>query len=233
MRREHRTTLRDGTLVRCRPISSDDRELLADGFARLSERSRYLRFHTAMARLSEAQLRYLTDVDDHDHVAWVALDLSADPPVGAGVGRFVRLTDEPDVAEAAVTVIDEYQGRGLGTLLLGLLARSARERGVTTFRSYVLDENEEMLGLTDGLGGERVREQSEGWWRVDLPVPGAEAALELSAPKRFLRYVASLPERSRPQLRHLRSVLGTEGDQLRGAIVLEDEDLSELHERGG
>jgi RimJ/RimL family protein N-acetyltransferase len=164
------TTLRDGTPVLVRMVDAGDKEALAEGIARLSTRSRYLRFHTGVEQLTDEQLRYLTDVDQRDHVAWVAMTREGDEDIGIGVARFVRLPDEPDVAEAAITVLDDYQERGLGTLLLGVLAAAATRRGVKTFRSYVLGENVGMLAVFDALGAARAEEEP-GVYRVDLAVP--------------------------------------------------------------
>lgn len=163
------TRLRDGTPVLVRMVETSDKEAFAEGMARLSARSRYLRFHTGTEALTDEQLRYLTEVDQRDHVAWVALTPD-DDATGMGVARFVRLADEPDVAEAAITVLDEYQGRGLGTILLGVLATAAVRRGIRTFRSYVLGENTDMLSVFDALGAQRAVEEP-GVYRVDLPVP--------------------------------------------------------------
>jgi GNAT superfamily N-acetyltransferase len=168
-------TLRDGTPVLVRMVEASDKDALAEGIARLSTHSRYLRFHTGVEQLTDEQLRYLTDVDQRDHVAWVAM-LRDDEDTGIGVARFVRLPDEPDVAEAAITVLDAYQGRGLGTLLLGVLAAAAARRGVTTFRSYVLGVNVGMLAVFDTLGATRTEEEP-GVYRVDLAVPGTLGGL--------------------------------------------------------
>lgn len=188
-------TLRNGVEVCCRPLRPTDRETLRDGFARLSPRSRYLRFHAAIDHLTEAQLDHLTDVDGHDHVAWVAFatDDEGDER-GVGVARYIRLVDEPEVAEAAVTVVDSHQGLGLGTLLLGLIVRSARANGVERFRSYVLAENVDMLALFDQLGADRVLED-DGVWRVDLPVPATADRIAESPAGRVLRRVARSRER--------------------------------------
>ena len=168
--------LRDGTRVVLRPIVPADRERLAEGLRRLSARSRRQRFHGAVGELSDEQLRYLTEVDQHDHVAWVALDLDRLDQPGIGVARYVRVEDEPHVAEAAITVADEYQGRGAGTLLLGLLAGLARRDDISVFRNYVLADNEAMLSLFDELGGERAVE-APGVYRVDLALPGPDEDL--------------------------------------------------------
>jgi RimJ/RimL family protein N-acetyltransferase len=182
------TVLRDGTDVLLRPVQPEDKEKFVEGMARLSTRSRYLRFHTGVEQLSERQLRYLTEVDQERHVAWVAIDLDADDHPGIGVARFIRLDDEPAVAEAAITVLDDYQGRGLGTLLLGQLAASAVRRGVRVFRSYVLGENQAMLELFDDLGAER-SQVSPDVWQVDLRLPERSTDLEGTAPHQVFRAV--------------------------------------------
>jgi GNAT superfamily N-acetyltransferase len=169
-----RTTLRDGTPVLLRQIRLEDRDRLAEGLRRLSPASRYLRFHAAVDALSDRQLRYLTDVDHVDHEALVALDLDAGPDVpGVGVARYIRDPYERHVAEAAITVADEYHGRGAGTLLLGALSARARAHGVTVFRNYVLASNQAMLEVFDSLGAARAWE-SDRLWRVDLALPEAE-----------------------------------------------------------
>src|SRR6478672_9231609 len=104
------TALRDGTAVVLRPIRPDDKERLSEGLERLSKRSRFRRFLAPVTTLSAEQLAYLTEVDHFDHVAWVAT-LEANPDFGIGVARYVRLEDDHSVAEAAVTVLDDYQGR--------------------------------------------------------------------------------------------------------------------------
>lgn len=165
--------LRDGTTVVLRSIRPSDRDRLAAAFERLSPASRYLRFHTALDRLTEAQLDFLTDVDHVDHEAVVALDPAHAAHPGLGVARYVRDPVEPNIAEAAITVADEHQGRGVGTLLLGALAARARVSGIEAFRSYVLDDNTMMLRVFDDLGARRTRDEA-GPWRVDLALPEHE-----------------------------------------------------------
>src|SRR5664279_2996756 len=80
--------LRDGSRVRLRQGHSSDRQLLLRGFARLSPESRYRRFLAAMPELSEEMVRYLTEIDHHDHEAIVALDERTGE--GIGVARYVR-----------------------------------------------------------------------------------------------------------------------------------------------
>jgi GNAT superfamily N-acetyltransferase len=195
---EFHTTLRDGTPVLIRPIRPDDKALLADGFARLSEESRIRRFLAPVAQLSEAMLAYLTEVDGVDHFAWVAVHADH-PDLGLGVARYVRLKDEPTVAEAAITVVDEYHGRGLGTVLLGLLAARARENGVTSFRAYVQEENAPMLDLLDELGASAQRD-SPGVLAMDVRLDPEQ--VPDSTAGRVLRAIAArlLPAKTRIEL---------------------------------
>jgi RimJ/RimL family protein N-acetyltransferase len=168
---QYRTILRDGTPVLVRPVRPNDKELLRQGFDRLSPASRYRRFLAPVDELSEAELRYLTEIDYVDHFAWAAVRADR-PGEGIGVARYIRLKEEPEVAEAAVTVIDEYQGKGLGTLLLALLGAAAVAAGIRTFRAYVLEGNVPMRDLLETLGA-RTEFDSPGVVRFDVPLdPG-------------------------------------------------------------
>jgi GNAT superfamily N-acetyltransferase len=168
--------LRSGCWVLLRQIRVEDRERLAEGLRRLSPASRYLRFHRIVDELSDEQLDELTDLDHVDHEAIVAIDLERPDRPGVGVARYIREPYEPEVAEAAITVADEYHGQGAGTLLLGALSSRARENGVEVFRNYVMDGNAAMLEVFDHLGARRQLETS-GMWRVDLPLPEHEGDL--------------------------------------------------------
>jgi GNAT superfamily N-acetyltransferase len=145
--------LRDGTVVRVRPIRPEDGAELRRGFEGLSSESRYRRFLGGFSQLSDATLEYLTVVDGQDHVAVVATRPRGDgTEEGLGVGRFVRLRDDPAVAEAAITVVDGEQHKGIGRLLAFTLARAARERGVDRFRGEILANNEAVRQLLDQVG---------------------------------------------------------------------------------
>src|SRR4051812_40849264 len=122
--------LSDGTKLLIRPIRPSDKALLAAGLTRLSEESVQRRFLGPKPSLSRAELRYLTEVDGRDHVAFVAVTQGWDGDVVA-VGRWVRLVSDPRDAEAAIVVCDSLQGKGLGKTLARLLADTARERGVS------------------------------------------------------------------------------------------------------
>ncbi len=151
-----------------RPIEPDDRGAIVSMFERLSEQSRYQRFMTSVAELSDSQLRYLTEVDHRDHEALIAFDAAGGDAVGAG--RFVRL-DGGSVAEAAVTVVDDWQGRGLGTALCGLLAERAREEGIVRFNALLLAGNAQMQDVLAVLGPSKVISRDAGTMVVEVEIP--------------------------------------------------------------
>jgi RimJ/RimL family protein N-acetyltransferase len=169
--------LRDGTPIELRRIQPDDRQALADGIEQMSPESRYRRFFSPVDRLTEAQLTYLTDVDHHDHEALVAME----PGTGRGIGvaRFIRSDSDPEVAEFAVAVADDWHQRGVGTALIHRLTQRAREEGITRFSGTILEENRPMLDLVEELGDVRVRDRAAGAVEieVDLPEEGIGTAL--------------------------------------------------------
>jgi len=139
----------DGVRLEIRPIDAEDKSALVDAFSHLSQRSVYRRFLAPVKRLTENELTYLTELDHSDHEALIALTETGEI---VGVARYVRQPADPKRAEAAVTVRDEWQGRGVGTSLLHLLARRATGNGVEQFTGVCLAENREMLQLFDELG---------------------------------------------------------------------------------
>jgi nucleotide-binding universal stress UspA family protein/RimJ/RimL family protein N-acetyltransferase len=167
--------LRDGGLLDVRPIAPADRALLRAAFERLSPESRYRRFFGPMPELSERELDYLTQVDHSDHEALIALDAQTGDIVG--VARFIRTTPGGEVAEPAITVADDWQGRGVGTALLQALARRARESGISCFDAPVLAANPEAIRVLESLGETTSqREGHEVQLRIELPLPDAPGA---------------------------------------------------------
>lgn len=140
--------LADGTEVDFRPVGPDDKPLLEQGMAMLSPASRRLRFMTSIETLSRSQLAYLTEIDHESHLAWGAL--IAGQPVA--VGRLVRLPGSPEWAEIAITVVDEWHGRGIGKLLVRLLAEIGRSVAIERFVFEALPENERIVQLLGRFG---------------------------------------------------------------------------------
>jgi len=182
-------TLRDRTPVLIRPVAPEDKPLLREAFTRLSDASRYQRFMRTIRELSEEELDYLTRIDYTTHMAWVALDPSNRTHPGLGVARYVRLPHEPAVAEVAITVVDSHQGRGLGTMLLGVITRSAVDNGIETFVAHVLGGNVAMLNLLTALGV-AVTTDPDGLIAVRTPLPRRMEDLSKSPAGRVFREVA-------------------------------------------
>jgi GNAT superfamily N-acetyltransferase len=178
--------------VLVRPLVAEDRELLRDAFDRLGEQSRYRRFLAPKRTLSTSELTYLTDVDHVDHEAIAALDAATGE--GVGVARYIRLPDRPEVAEAAVTVVDEWQGRGVGHLLLDRLVARAEANGIERFRASMLVSNRVMRHLLEQIGDLEVIRQGEGSVDVDVELPVERSSLRVAL-RGAARRLASLSAR--------------------------------------
>jgi acetyltransferase len=133
--------LLDGTMVQIRPIKPEDKHLLVDGLRRLSPEAAFKRFLSPKVRFSDAELKYLTEVDGHNHIAYVAV--LGDTLVA--VGRVVRVDEE--TADIAILVWDEWQGLGLGSWLARRLAAAAAEEGVTRIAGTMLADNRPALRI--------------------------------------------------------------------------------------
>ena len=133
--------LPDGAPILVRSIRPDDKRMLEDGLRHLSDESVQRRFLTLKRSFSRAELRYLTEVNGRDHVALVA-EYPGDPVRRLiAVARFVRIADDPAAAEAAIVVADDWQRRGLGSLMAEQLADHARREGITRFTATMASEN--------------------------------------------------------------------------------------------
>ncbi len=137
--------LRDGLRVTIRPIRPADAEELRNGFKRLSPHSIYMRFLSPLHDLSENQARLFALVDYHSSMAFVAtVDLDGETIIG--VARYNKVgVQDLGAAECAVVVDDEYQGKGLGLVLLDQLVSYAREHGVIYFLATVHSINSRIL----------------------------------------------------------------------------------------
>jgi GNAT superfamily N-acetyltransferase len=176
--------LPDGAEVLVRAVRPEDKPLFARGWERFGTESRYRRFMGAKVRLTVDDLSFFTEVDHIDHEAIGALD----PETGEGlaVARYVRDRERPHAAEAAVSVIDAAQGRGIGSLLLRRLCHRAAQNGIRLFTAELLASNHSMLHLFEKLGEVHVvdRKGAELYIAVELEVadaPTLELALRSAA----------------------------------------------------
>lgn len=170
-------TLRDGSRIALREVRPSDKGGIASAFDRLSPESRYRRFFTPMQRLSQADLRYLTEVDHRDHEAVIAIGPAGEP---VGVARYVR-REHPGEAEVAVVVVDDWQGRGAGTALLERLIERATANGIERFVALVLAQNQEALDLFRSIAPNdpRPRPTADGQVElvIELPTDGVPGTL--------------------------------------------------------
>nr|CAA9327020.1 MAG: Protein lysine acetyltransferase Pat [uncultured Nocardioidaceae bacterium] len=138
--------LRDGSTAHVRPITPDDAHGLVDFYARVSDESKYYRFFAPYPVLSPRDIKRFTEVDQHERVAFVVTrgtDIVA-------IGRYDAIDERS--AEVAFLVQDDYQGKGLGQLLLEHLAQAGRERGYHRFVAEVLPDNVRMIQVFREMG---------------------------------------------------------------------------------
>jgi acetyltransferase len=158
-----------------RPIGPDDSDRLNEGFESASAESIFLRFLTPQVRLSSEQLVYLTAVDHVRHVALIAVD----PETGQsfGTARYIRSEDDPEAAEFAVGVGDQWMGIGLGTALLGALVLRAREVGIIRFTGLIHSENTAIRRLAEKVTGPyEVNPAGQGTMEIVLDLGRASAS---------------------------------------------------------
>jgi GNAT superfamily N-acetyltransferase len=161
--------LRDGGQIRIRAIRADDKQRLLQHFQTLSPQSVYYRFFGLKRSLNDDDLHRFTELDFVYHVGLAATLGYGTSESFVGVGRYVR-SEDSSRAEVAFAVLDEYQGHGIGTLLLKHLARIARMGGIKEFVAYVLGRNKQMLEVFANSGF-RVHDSHEsGVVRVSLEI---------------------------------------------------------------
>lgn len=165
--------LADGTGALVWPLNRGDRDALRDGYEHLSESARFHRFLSSVPHLGGALLDQLVDsVDGVNHVA-LALVVIDDDHVGepVGVARMIRYENEPTAADVAVTVLDEWQGRGVATALLDELMRQ-RPVGVTRVITTVTADNAASLAMLRRLGETTVTPAGINRLDVVVDLPG-------------------------------------------------------------
>jgi len=163
--------LRDGSKVHVRPITPEDEPLLHEAVSAMSERTVYFRFFSPIKRMSDALAHRLAVVDYSGRFAIVATTHKpASKERIVGVARYDRAA-HTDIAEVAAAVIDEFQRRGLGSMLLAELARVARVHGIRSFQLIVLPENREMLGLLRKMGWIHQAKVVGGVYEISFELP--------------------------------------------------------------
>ncbi len=193
-------TLRGGGRVRIRPIVAEDKDHPLAGLDQLTPLSRYRRFFSRISTLSTTMLAELTELDYDDRFAWVALDLDEPEPRepeprepepgGVGVARYIRLNADCSAAEVAIAVVNDRHRRGIGTLLLEIIALTAREHGTKRLVASVLVDNEPMTKLSRNQGAAFYADPAAGALRVEAPAPTAPGDIKDSVLYQRLRLAA-------------------------------------------
>jgi GNAT superfamily N-acetyltransferase len=151
--------LRDGTPAVTRPITPADGTALTRGLRRLSPEGHAYRFLHYRKRFTEAELHYLTHCDFVDHIALILAicDEAGCELDQVGVARCIRTKDDPQVAEVAIVLVDEWQRHGGGAALLRHLARLAWEAGIRRWRAFMLAGNLGGAGVLNATADETAR----------------------------------------------------------------------------
>jgi RimJ/RimL family protein N-acetyltransferase len=160
------TTLRDGHTAEIRALRPADRDDFLAALGRTSDRTLYRRFFTPRRRFSETEVSSFVNVDFVSHVALVAVMEEKGRPRIVGAGRYIVV--EPGRAEVAFAVVDDHQGRGIGTALVHHLIAIARRAGLKELIADVLHENTPMLKVFEKSGLPPTLRRSRGVVHVTL-----------------------------------------------------------------
>ena len=176
--------LRDGTEAVVVPLLPANREALQHEYEHLSAETRFGRFLAAVPELTETMLDHLVDeVDGTDHVALVLLVTTEDgTELPLGLARIIRYPHDPTAADVAVTVVDEWHGRGVATALLEVLMRH-RPPGVERIVTIVNADNRASLAMLRRLGDVEVSQPESGVQRVVVRLPPDAACAASPAPR--------------------------------------------------
>jgi acyl-CoA synthetase (NDP forming)/GNAT superfamily N-acetyltransferase len=170
----------DGGVVHLRPMLPGDADAILAFHARLSERTRYLRYFGPYPHIPPRDLERFTVVDHHARVALVAWLGDEIIAVGRYEGRFGQDSTEVEgPAEVAFVVRDDHQSRGLGSILLEHLTAAGRERGVRRFEAEVLAENGQMVRVFRDAGYQVSREFAEGVLHLEFDIDPTERSMEV------------------------------------------------------
>ncbi len=171
--------LRDGRMVTVSPITPAAKPLIVSAMANLSEQTSRRRFFTARYRLSEAELERMTALDGISAFALGAVARDAGGTArGVGVARYSRDAGDPTAAEMAVLVVDDYQGVGLGRLLVTRLVAEAQSRGIDRLHALVLPDNDVVIGMFAKYAPSIAVERDGDALRADIPTrPAGYATL--------------------------------------------------------
>ena len=171
--READVALRDGSTVHLRPVRADDRAALIAFLEGLSDESRWLRFFS-LGLDADRMASLAAEIDYRDRFGLIATA----GPDHAIVGHALYMRGEADRAEVAIAVADAYQGRGLGTIMLGQLGQAAADAGISTFEADVHSSNRRMIDVLRDSGFPVRMRSSSGSVRIEVPISLSPEAIE-------------------------------------------------------
>lgn len=162
-------TFPDGTEIGIGLAGPEDEQRLVRGFNMLSLQTKFYRFHYGKNKLTQKDKNYLLNIDNYNHLALGAVDLNGSADIGIGLIRYIRDKNDPSKAEAALTVIDEYQNKGIGTFLLNELLPFARKNNVKILTNYIMKENAPMLKILEKFDC-KIKEESGDLYLIELNI---------------------------------------------------------------
>jgi GNAT superfamily N-acetyltransferase len=184
--------LENGTPLLLRLITPEDRDAVIEAFRRLSPDSRYYRLWSKQQALPDSLLNRFLHPEPGLHESWVALHPESPTEPGCGGASFWRDESQPERAEISLTVADESQHTGVGTVLLAVLWHRAKAAGISEFFGHVLTDNYAMLDWLRALGAALRLERGQFTFRLRLDVEGLKASPTAEKLKQRLREVAAL-----------------------------------------
>lgn len=149
-----RVVLRDGTPAVVRPIREDEGDKLADGLQKLSVESRRRRFLSVKSHLSRREREFLTRCDMVNHLALglAITDAAGEEQLSVAIARCIRQADDATCGDVAVVVLDEWQHRGIGRILMATLAELSQEVGIKRWRAHFFADNLAPRRLLEQVG---------------------------------------------------------------------------------
>jgi len=163
--------LADGTLIGTGFVVPEDVDRLERGYKKLSLKTKMFRFHYGKNNLSTYEKEYLVNVDNYNHLAIGAVDLDKSYDIGIAVIRYIKDETDPTIAEVALTVIDEYQNKGIGIHLYNEMLEHACKNGIKLLVNCVMKENTTMLNILEKIGGE-IKDSSGNQYLIEVNLPG-------------------------------------------------------------
>ncbi len=185
---EQSAVLKDGGTVRIRPIVPEDSSALQTFVKSMSTESSYFRFFRVKRKLEPEELEEFTHLDYAEQMAFVAI---VDGEL-AGVGRYSSKGCAAGFAEAAFTVSDDLQGRGIGTLLVYRISAYARAQNIDGFQAHLLADNHAMMRVFRNVGFSMRRDVDQGVYTVEIDTEQSDAVIEAEGRAEQIATAASI-----------------------------------------